>query len=123
MSSADLPDHVLLHCPGLAGTRVRQLTGITNTESTQLRDAGLVAALMAGYFRHRESMSWSCLRTQGVKQQQAVVTALIEPMLPLGSDGHVGALCRDGPALFEIPSPTGDSPRDAHRFEHTLNTP
>ena len=49
---ADTPEHVLLRCPALAGTRLR-LTGNIHLEPSQLRDADLVAALVASYHRHR----------------------------------------------------------------------
>ena len=54
---ADTPEHVMLRCPSLAGARLR-LTGSIHVDPTQLRDADLVAALVAGYHRHRESLGY-----------------------------------------------------------------
>ena len=49
---ADTPEHILLRCPALAGTRLR-LSGSIHLDPSQLRDAGVVAALVASYQRHR----------------------------------------------------------------------
>ncbi|KAF0298220.1 RNA-directed DNA polymerase from mobile element jockey [Amphibalanus amphitrite] len=50
---ADTPEHVLLHCPCLAGMRLR-LFGNIHPDATRLRDGGAVAALARGFLRHRE---------------------------------------------------------------------
>ena len=50
---ADTPEHVLLHCPCLAGMRLR-LFGTIHPDATRLRDGGAVAALARGFLRHRE---------------------------------------------------------------------
>ena len=50
---ADTPEHVLLRCPSLAGTRLR-LGGNIHLDKQQLRDDGLVAALASGFIRHKE---------------------------------------------------------------------
>ncbi|KAF0312001.1 RNA-directed DNA polymerase from mobile element jockey [Amphibalanus amphitrite] len=54
---ADVPEHVLLRCPALAGARLR-LTGSIYVDPSRLRDADLVAALEAGYLRHREPLGY-----------------------------------------------------------------
>ena len=53
----DTPEHVLLRCPCLAGTRLR-LFGTIHPEATRLRGGGDVAALARGYLRHRESLGY-----------------------------------------------------------------
>ncbi|KAF0296692.1 Ribonuclease H [Amphibalanus amphitrite] len=50
---ADTPEHVLLHCPCLAGMRLR-LFGNIHPDATRLRDGEAVAALARGFLRHRE---------------------------------------------------------------------
>ncbi|KAF0299195.1 hypothetical protein FJT64_000368 [Amphibalanus amphitrite] len=50
---ADTPEHVLLHCPCLAGMRLR-LFGNIHPDATRLRDGGAVAALARGFLRYRE---------------------------------------------------------------------
>ena len=57
---ADVPEHVLLRCPSLAGARLR-LTGSIHIDPEQLRDADLVATLVAGYHRHREPLGYGQL--------------------------------------------------------------
>ncbi|XP_043238346.1 uncharacterized protein LOC122389913 [Amphibalanus amphitrite] len=52
---ADTPEHVLLRCPCLAGARLR-LTGNIHIRPEQLKDGELVAALAAGYLRHKEPL-------------------------------------------------------------------
>ena len=54
---ADTPEHVLLRCPSLAGTRLR-LGGSIHLDPRQLRDDDLVAALVGGYYRHREPLGY-----------------------------------------------------------------
>ncbi|KAF0302289.1 Ribonuclease HI [Amphibalanus amphitrite] len=54
---ADVPEHVLLRCPALAGACLR-LTGSIYVDPSRLRDADLVAALEAGYLRHREPLGY-----------------------------------------------------------------
>ena len=54
---ADLPAHVLLRCPCLAGARLR-LLGTINPDPEQLRDGGAVAALARGYLFHREPQGY-----------------------------------------------------------------
>ena len=49
----DTPEHVMMRCPRLAGTRLR-LFGTIYPETRQLRDGGAVAALARGYLWHRE---------------------------------------------------------------------
>ncbi|KAF0291219.1 RNA-directed DNA polymerase from mobile element jockey [Amphibalanus amphitrite] len=56
----DVPEHVLLRCPALAGARLR-LTGSIYVDPSRLRDADLVAALEAGYLRHREPLGYGPL--------------------------------------------------------------
>ncbi|KAF0290622.1 Ribonuclease HI [Amphibalanus amphitrite] len=56
-TQADVPEHVLLRCPALAGARLR-LTGSIHVDPSRLRDADLVAALEAGYLRHREPLGY-----------------------------------------------------------------
>ncbi|KAF0293690.1 hypothetical protein FJT64_000814 [Amphibalanus amphitrite] len=53
---ADTPEHVLLRCPCLAGARLR-LTGNIHIRPEQLKDGELVAALAAGYLRHKEPLT------------------------------------------------------------------
>ena len=50
---ADTPGHVLLRCLCLAGPRLR-LLGSIHPPPTAMRDADVVAALAAGYLRHKE---------------------------------------------------------------------
>jgi len=52
---ADTPEHVLLRCPCLAGARLR-LLGTIYPAPDRLRDADVVAALAAGYLRHKEPL-------------------------------------------------------------------
>ena len=52
---ADSPAHVLLRCPCLAGTR-RRLLGSIHQPPQAMRDADVVAALAAGYLRHKEPL-------------------------------------------------------------------
>ena len=78
-----MPEHVLLHCPCLSGTRLLP-TGNIYLEPSQLWEADLVAALVAGYHRHREPIVygptgdrapppprrlWPSMRVQGNQQQ------------------------------------------------------
>ena len=53
---ADTPEHVLLHCPCLAGVRLR-LLGTIHVNPTQLRDGDIVAALARGYLLHQEPLA------------------------------------------------------------------
>ncbi|KAF0314720.1 hypothetical protein FJT64_000079 [Amphibalanus amphitrite] len=53
--SHDTPEHVLLRCPCLAGARLR-LTGNIHIRPEKLKDGELVAALAAGYLRHKEPL-------------------------------------------------------------------
>ena len=53
----DTPEHVMLRCPCLAGTRLR-IFGTIHPETRQLRDGGAVAALARGYLWHRESAGY-----------------------------------------------------------------
>ena len=50
---ADVPEHVLLRCPSLAGIRLR-LFGTIYPDEEQLRDGDAVAALARSYLGHRE---------------------------------------------------------------------
>ena len=52
---ADSPAHVLLRCPCLAGARLR-LLGSIYPPPEAMRDATVVAALAAGYLRHKEPL-------------------------------------------------------------------
>ena len=53
---ADTPEHVLLHCPSTAGTRLLK-GGNIHLDPSKLRDADLVVALASSFLRHKEPLS------------------------------------------------------------------